>query len=64
MRDFSHDESLTPSAFAIVLREVFHGEPWEEIEPYAARAWSQLPDVQAWEDVRDSVFQHFERQIA
>jgi hypothetical protein len=64
MRDFSHDESLTPAAFALVLREVFSGEPWAEIEPYAERAWSQLPAAQRWEEIRESVLQHFEGQAA
>lgn len=62
MRDLSHDEALTPAAFALVLREVFYGEPWADIERYAARAWSQLPTAQTWEDVRDSVRRYMEQR--
>ena len=64
MRKFTHDDALTPAAFALVLSEVFHGEPWAEIEPYAARAWSQLPTEYSWEEVRDSVHQTLEQSTA
>lgn len=55
-----NDEPLTPAAFAFVLGEIFHGEPWDEVEPYAAKAWSQF-STQRWEDVRDVVLQHLEQ---
>ena len=61
MRQFSDDEALTPAAFALVITEIFFGEPWGDIEPYAARAWSQLPAEQSWEDVSGSVRSLFER---
>ena len=63
MRKFSHDDALTPAAFALVLAEVFHGETWDDLEPYAAKAWSQL-SPQSWEDVRDRVLQHLEQRAA
>ena len=62
MRNFTHDDALNPAAFALVLREVFYGELWAEIEPYAARAWSQLPTTQRWEDVRETVRQQHEQR--
>ena len=64
MRKFTHDDALTPAAFAHVLSEVFHGEPWADIEPYAARAWSQLPTAQRWEDVRETVHLQHEQRAA
>ena len=57
----SDEDALTPAAFALVIAEVFFGEPWADIEPYAARAWSQLPAEQRWEDVSGSVRSLFER---
>ena len=39
----------------MVLAEVFGDEPWADVEPYAARAWSQLPTPHQWEDVREAV---------
>lgn len=59
MRNYRPDDALEPSTFAVVLSQVFHEEPWEDIEPYAARAWSQLPTERRWEDIREEVAQAF-----
>ena len=64
MRTADNDDAMTsPAAFAYVLSEVFHGEPWDDIEPYAAKAWSKL-SIQSWEDVRESVIQHMQQRLA
>jgi hypothetical protein len=59
MQRSSQDDGLSALRFAAVLAEVFRGEPWAEVEPYAARAWSQLPTPRQWEDVRDLVAEWF-----
>jgi hypothetical protein len=55
MQSSGQDDGLSPSRFAMVLAEVFGDEPWADVEPYAARAWSQLPTPHQWEDVRAAV---------
>lgn len=43
--------------FVSALRRIFYGEPWEEIEPHARRAWTagQFAEGTPWEDVRDQI---------
>ena len=44
------------TTFETVVREVFHGEPWEQVEPDAARAFEVLAhdiDSANWRRVRD-----------
>jgi hypothetical protein len=59
MQSSGQDDGLSLSKFATVLAEVFADEPWADVEPYAARAWSQLPTPHRWEDVRDAVSKWF-----
>ena len=42
------------ATFVSALAEVFHDERWEDIEPYAARAWvgCGLAEDEDWEQVR------------
>jgi hypothetical protein len=53
------DASVAPdvAAFARVLREVFSGERWEDVEPCAHRAWQQIGLITGtqWEQVRETV---------
>jgi hypothetical protein len=51
----SVDETFE-TTFENVVREVFHGEPWERVEPDAARAFEVLShdiDSANWRRVRD-----------
>lgn len=59
MRDSKDDDAIDPSSFAAVLSQVFRGESWDDIEPYAARAWSQLPTKLLWDEVRERVYRTF-----
>ena len=34
------DQAQATQAFARIVREVFFGESWETIEPYAERVWA------------------------
>ena len=56
---------LDPALFAQVVREVFSGESWEAIEPYAARAWTQLvaSDAVQWDEVKEVVHEAWETSI-
>ena len=56
---------LDPTSFAHVVREVFSGESWEAIEPYAARAWTQLAasDAVQWDEVKEVVHEAWETSI-
>ena len=51
-----HDEEPSfDAAFERVLRQVYRGEAWGEVEPYAKRAWSGF-EVEAgcpWREVRE-----------
>ena len=52
------DQAQATKAFARIVREVFRGESWEAIEPYAERAWAytvQSEDGLKWREVRDEV---------
>jgi hypothetical protein len=42
----------------------FGDEPWADVEPYAARVWSQLPTPHRREDVRDAVSRWFAEHSA
>jgi len=33
-------------------RQMFPGDPWEEVEPHMQRAWTRIAEPVAWEDVR------------
>ena len=43
--------------FVSALSEVFHDEPWEDVEVYAARAWGNcgFNDTTPWGAVKDKV---------
>ena len=51
------DDAVEVLLFARVLREVFNGERWEEVEPSARRAWKQIAPISGleWEQVREAV---------
>lgn len=43
--------------FQSALRRIFHGEPWEVVEPHARRAWTtgEFADGTTWDQVRDRI---------
>jgi hypothetical protein len=49
------DETRFDAAFERVLRQVYRGETWQEVEPYAERAWAGFPvDAERpWREVRE-----------
>ena len=51
------DSEAEIQCFQSALHSIFHGEPWEVIEPHARRAWcvGQFADGAAWEEVRDRI---------
>ncbi len=57
--NFPDLDSGTPElgTFVAALKQVFHGEAWDEIERYAERAWRAcgLEEETAWTNVRDQV---------
>lgn len=52
-------DSATPEfgSFVTALKEVFHGEPWEDIATYAERAWRAcgLGEDTPWTDVEHRI---------
>lgn len=51
------------ASFVAALREVFHGERWEDVEKYAERAWRacELEDQGTWAEVVSTVRDCWER---
>ena len=52
------NQAQATQAFARIVREVFFGESWETIEPYAERVWAYTLQSEGglhWRDVRDNV---------
>jgi hypothetical protein len=51
------DDAVEVVLFARVLREVFKGEHWDEVEPCARRAWKQIAPITGlgWDQVRETV---------
>ena len=33
-------------------RQMFPGDPWEEVEPHMQRAWKSIAEPVSWEDAR------------
>ena len=33
-------------------RQMFPGDPWEEVEPHMQRAWNSIAEPVSWEDAR------------
>jgi hypothetical protein len=58
MRNESQDW-IDPKSFAEVLHEVFYGESWDDIEPYAARAWMKLSSstIEDWDGIKLAIKQ-------
>ena len=55
------DEASFEAAFERVLRQVYRGENWQEIEPYAERAWAGFSGDahRPWREVRERFAQHW-----
>lgn len=52
------DQARATQAFARIVREVFSGESWETIEPYAERVWAYTVQSEGglyWKEIRDQV---------
>lgn len=49
------DEASFDAAFERVLRQVYRGETWKEVEPYAERAWAgfTVDAERPWPEVRE-----------
>lgn len=49
------DEPSFDAAFERVLRQVYRGETWQEVEPYAERAWVgfEVEAERPWREVRE-----------
>ena len=49
------DEASFDAAFERVLRQVYRGEAWQEVEPYAQRAWAgfTVEAERPWHEVRE-----------
>ena len=46
------NQAQATQAFARIVREVFFGESWETIEPYAERVW--VKSLTAWADLGET----------
>lgn len=53
--DHHDDEPSFDVAFGRVLRQVYRGEAWREVEPYAERAWAgfTVEAERPWQEVRE-----------
>ena len=51
------DDTGEIAIFLRVLREVFQGQRWEDIEPSAHRAWNQIEQItgMGWDEVHETV---------
>ncbi|UHQ18830.1 hypothetical protein LVB87_11625 [Lysobacter sp. KIS68-7] len=56
-KDLSDSRNLEFDFFVRALTQVFHGESWDEVQPYAERAWlaSGLGADLPWTDVQSEV---------
>lgn len=48
-------------AFIRAIRESFHDEPWEAIEPYAERVWieSRMDQDPDWQNIKERIRAHW-----
>ncbi|GAB3094904.1 hypothetical protein [Lysobacter terrae] len=51
----TNGERVDATKFAAVLREVFIGESWSDIEDCAADAWKQLATDEPWDDAKGRI---------
>jgi hypothetical protein len=52
------DQAQATQAFARIVHEVFSGESWDTIEPYAEHVWAYTVQSEGglyWRQVRDDV---------